>query len=193
MFRIGQVWLALGVGAIGFGGFFAVYSYVAPMVTEVAGSPEWVVPIMLVLMGVGMTIGNLVGRPPRRRRPQAHALGGLVALAVVLVLLALTAQWIFALGFFVFATGFVSSALSPAIQTRLMDVAEDNQSIAAALNHSALNMGNSLGAFLGGVVIAIGLGLRRARVGRRGARARRPRHRGRELRGSNDAGARAAA
>ena len=70
----------------------------------------------------------------------------------MLVLLALTAQWIFALGFFVLATGFVSSVLSPTIQTRLMDVAEDNQSIAAALNHSALNMGNALGAFLGGVV-----------------------------------------
>src|SRR6478609_3590343 len=61
VFRIGQVWLALGVGAIGFGGFFAVYSYVAPMVTEIAGSPEWVVPIILILMGIGMTIGNLVG------------------------------------------------------------------------------------------------------------------------------------
>ncbi|MDP3949536.1 MAG: MFS transporter, partial [Microbacterium sp.] len=54
--------------------------------------------------------------------------------------------------------GLVSSALSPAIQTRLMDVAGDNQSIAAAMNHSALNIGNSLGAFLGGVVIAIGWG-----------------------------------
>ena len=76
----------------------------------------------------------------------------------MLVLLALTAQWIFALGFFVLATGFVSSVLSPTIQTRMMDVAEDNQSIAAALNHSALNMGNALGAFLGGVAIGLGLG-----------------------------------
>ncbi len=98
----------------------------------------------------------------------------------MLVLLALTAQWIFALGFFVLATGFVSSVLSPTIQTRLMDVAEDNQSIAAALNHSALNIGNALGAFLGGVVIALGLGLRGPRVGRRAPRGRRPRHRRRE-------------
>ena len=67
-------------------------------------------------------------------------------------------RWIFALGFFVLATGFVSSVLSPTIQTRMMDVAEDNQSIAAALNHSALNMGNALGAFLGGVAIGLGLG-----------------------------------
>jgi len=76
----------------------------------------------------------------------------------VLVLVALTAPWIWALGFFVFCTGVVSQVLSPTIQTRLMDVARDNQSIAAALNHSALNIGNSLGAFLGGVVIAAGWG-----------------------------------
>ncbi|MET0297494.1 MAG: MFS transporter [Microbacterium sp.] len=158
VFRIGQVWLALGVGAVGFGGFFAVYSYIAPLVTDVAGSPEWAVPIVLVLMGVGMTIGNLVGGHLADVDLRRALVGGLVALAVVLALLALTAQWIWALAFFVFATGFVSAALSPTIQTRLMDVAEDNQSIAAAVNHSSLNLGNSLGAFLGGVVIASGWG-----------------------------------
>jgi DHA1 family inner membrane transport protein len=158
VFRIGQVWLALGVGAIGFGGFFAVYSYVAPLVTEVAGSPEWVVPIVLVLMGLGMTVGNLVGGHLADVDLKRTLVGGLIGLAVVLALLAVTAEWIWALGFFVFATGFVASALSPTIQTRLMDVAQDNQSIAAALNHSALNIGNSLGALLGGAVIAAGWG-----------------------------------
>jgi MFS transporter, DHA1 family, inner membrane transport protein len=158
VFRIGQVWFALGIGAIGFGGLFAVYSYIAPLVTEVAGAPEGVVPLVLVVMGLGMTIGNLVGGHIADRNLVRSLLSCLVALAVTLALLALTAQWIIALGFFVFAVGFVSAALSPTIQTRLMDVAGDNQSIAAALNHSALNLGNSLGAFLGGVVIAAGLG-----------------------------------
>lgn len=158
VFRIGQVWLALGVGAIGFGGFFAVYSYVAPLVTDVAGSPAWVVPIVLVMMGIGMTIGNLVGGHLADVNLKRTLIGGLIGLALVLVLLALTAHWIFALGFFVFATGFIASVLSPTIQTRMMDVAADNQSIAAALNHSALNIGNALGAFLGGAVIAWGLG-----------------------------------
>jgi MFS transporter, DHA1 family, inner membrane transport protein len=158
VFRIGQVWLTLGIGAIGFGGFFAVYSYVAPMITEVTGSPEWVVPIILILMGLGMTIGNLVGGYFSDVNLKRTMLIGLIALAFVLGGLALTAQWLFVLGFFVIATGFVSAALSPAIQTRLMDVAGDNQSIAAALNHSSLNLGNSLGAFLGGAVIAIGWG-----------------------------------
>lgn len=158
VFRIGQVWLTLGIGAIGFGGFFAVYSYVAPMVTEVAGSPTWAVPIILVVMGLGMTIGNLVGGHLADADLRRTLLGGLLALAVVLAGLALTAQWVIVLGIFIFATGFVSAAISPAIQTRLMDVAGDNQSIAAALNHSALNIGNSAGAFLGGAVIAAGWG-----------------------------------
>lgn len=158
VFRTVQVWLALGIGAIGFGGFFAIYSYVAPLVTQIAGSPAWVVPIVLVLMGLGMTVGNLVGGHLADIDLKRTLVGGLIGLALVLVLLALTAQWILALGFFVFATGFVSSVLSPTIQTRLMDVAGDNQSIAAALNHSALNIGNALGAFLGGAVIAAGFG-----------------------------------
>ncbi len=158
VFRIPQVWLALGVGAIGFGGFFAVYSYIAPLVTEVAGSPEWAVPVVLVLMGLGMTAGNLVGGHLADIDLRRTLLYGLAAMGAVFALLALLSFWIVSLAVLVFVVGFVSSVLSPTIQTRLMDVAEDNQSIAAALNHSALNVGNSLGAFLGGVVIAAGWG-----------------------------------
>lgn len=157
-FRIGQVWLTLGVGAIGFGGFFAAYSYIASIVTDVAGSPEWAVPIILVVMGIGMTAGNLVGGHLADLDLKRTLVGGMVLLIAVQALLGLTAQWIVALAFFVLAVGFVSSVLSPTIQTRLMDVAGDNQSIAAALNHSALNIGNASGAFLGGVVIAAGFG-----------------------------------
>lgn len=158
VFRVGQVWFALGVGAVGFGGFFAMYSYIAPMVTDVAGTPAWAVPIVLVVAGLGMTAGNVVGGHLADRDLKKWLLIGLAAMAVVEALLALTAVWIVTLALFAFAVSFVGSALSPTIQTRLMDVAGDNQSIAAALNHSALNMGNSLGAFLGGVVIAWGWG-----------------------------------
>ncbi len=158
VFRIGQVWFTLGVGAIGFGGFFAVYSYIAPLVTEVSGAPEWVVPIILVLMGLGMTAGNLVGGHLADIDLRRTLLIGLAAMAVVFAVLALVATWIILLALLVLIVGFVSSVLSPTIQTRLMDVAGDNQSIAAAMNHSALNIGNSLGAFLGGAVIAAGWG-----------------------------------
>ena len=140
------------------GGFFAAYSYIASIVTAVAGSPAWVVPIVLVVMGVGMTIGNLLGGRLADRDLRRTLLWGLGVLAIVQVLLALTCGWIVTLVVFVFAVGVVSSVLSPSIQTRLMDVAGDNQSIAAALNHSALNIGNATGAALGGAVIAAGFG-----------------------------------
>lgn len=158
VFRIPQVWFALATGAIGFGGFFAVYSYVAPLVTDVAGSPTWVVPLVLVVVGVGMTVGNIIGGHLADLNLRRTLLWGMALMAVVLAVLALTAGWIIALFATLLGMGLVSSALSPAIQTRLMDVSGDNQSIAAALNHSALNIGNSLGAFLGGIVIAAGLG-----------------------------------
>ena len=159
VFRLAQVWFALGIGAIGFGGFFAMYSYIAPMITDVAGQPEWVVSLVLVLVGIGMTVGNVVGGTLADKDLRFWLRVGLIALALTSVGLALAAGWIVSLAFFAFLVAFCGAALSPAIQTRLMDVAEDNQSIAAALNHSALNIGNSLGAFLGGLVIAAGLGL----------------------------------
>jgi DHA1 family inner membrane transport protein len=158
VFRVGQVWFALGIWAIGFGGFFAAYSYVAPIVTDVAGSPAWAVPIVLIVMGLGMTAGNIAGGRLADHNLPRTLLGGLAGLILVQAALALTAGWIVTLGLFVFAIGFTSSVLGPTIQTRLMDVAGDNQSIAAALNHSALNIGNASGAFLGGLVIAAGFG-----------------------------------
>ncbi|MDJ1112990.1 MFS transporter [Microbacterium dauci] len=158
VFRIGQVWFTLGIAAVGFGGFFAVYSYVATLVTEVAGSPQWMVPLTLVVVGLGMTIGNLVGGHLADVNLKRSLLGLLSALILTQLLLALTAGWIVTLVFFAFAVSFAASAVSPTIQTRLMDVAGDNQSIAAALNHSAFNMGNALGAALGGAVIAAGFG-----------------------------------
>lgn len=159
VFRLGQVWLTIGVGAIGVGGFFAMYSYIAPMVTDGSGAAEWVVPIVLVGIGLGMTAGNLVGGHLADLSVVRTLLAGLAALGVALAALARTAENVVALAACGFAVGFVVFAFTPALQTRLMDVADDNPSIAASLNHSAMNAGNSLGAFLGGLVIAAGWGV----------------------------------
>jgi DHA1 family inner membrane transport protein len=157
-FRRSQVWLALLTGAIGFGGFFAVYSYVGPVVTRVTGMGEEFVPIALVVIGVGMTIGNLAGG-----RAADHNVMGTIFVcfglfAVSLASFALTAHTVVGLLVSLFLVGAAASALSPAVQSRLMDVAGDSQTLAAAANHAALNIGNSLGAYLGGVTIAAGLG-----------------------------------
>ncbi len=157
-FTRSQVWFALAIGAIGFGGFFAVYTYIAPVVTEVAKQQEGFVPIALVVFGIGMTLGNLVGG----RLADKHVMRTLFAcfglFIIALIGFALTAQSVVGLMFFAFLVAAAASALSPAIQTRLMDVAGDSETMAAAVNHSSLNLGNSLGAFLGGVVIAAGFG-----------------------------------
>jgi len=153
-----QVWLALLTGAIGFGGFFAVYSYVSPVVTQVTGQSESFVPIALVVIGVGMTLGNFAGG-----RASDHHVMGTILICFGLFVVALTGFALFAnttVGLLVslFLVGGAASALSPAVQSRLMDVAGDSQTLAAAANHAALNIGNSLGAYLGGLTIAAGFG-----------------------------------
>lgn len=153
-----QVWIAASVGAIGFGGFFAVYSYIAPLATEEAGFAASAVPWLLASTGVGMTLGNFLGgrlADGGTTRAQFIAFAGLAA-SLTLVGLAGGTQVGAAIG--TFAVGFTAAALSPIVQTRLMDVAGDSQTLAAALNHSALNLGNALGAFLGGLVVAAGFG-----------------------------------
>lgn len=153
-----QVWFALAIGAIGFGGLFSVYSYVAPLATEVTGLPAALVPVVLIVFGIGMTVGNLAGGrlADWSVRRSMYVFFGILAAA--LVLLGFTAADPVGLFTGAFLVGASSAALSPTIQARLMDVARDSQSIAAALNHSALNLGNWLGAFLGGIAIAGGLG-----------------------------------
>ncbi|SDS31750.1 MFS transporter [Microterricola viridarii] len=153
-----QVWFALGIGAIGFGGLFAVYSYVAPLVTEVTGLGEAAVPVVLVVIGLGMTAGNFLGGWAADKSVRRSMFGFFGVMLVALVGLALTAENVVGLLVFIFLVGAAAAALSPTIQTRLMDVARDSQSIAAALNHSALNIGNALGALLGGMAIAAGFG-----------------------------------
>lgn len=153
-----QVWFTLAIGAIGFGGMFAVYTYVAPIVTDVTGLPTYLVPLVLIAFGIGMTAGNVFGGWFADRGVKRALVVSFVVIIVSLVGLLLTAQTVVGLIVFVLLLGASSAAASPAVQLRLMDVAHDSQTIAAAVNHSALNIGNGLGAALGGVTIAAGLG-----------------------------------
>lgn len=152
-----QVWLTLGTGAIGFGGMFAVFSYIKPTLLEVTGLSLGAVPLVLALFGVGMIAGNLVGARLADKALLPTIGGTLVWSAVVLLLMLLTAPHAAAVSFNVLLVGTVV-ALAPALQIRLMDVAGEAQALAAALNHSAFNLANALGAWLGGTAIAAGLG-----------------------------------
>ncbi|RUL99766.1 MFS transporter [Rhizobium chutanense] len=156
-FRRPQVWLTLGIAAVGYGGMFAMFSYIASTTTQVAMLPETAVPIMLVLFGVGMNAGNFIGSWLADKSLLGTIGGSLVYNIVVLTTFSLTAANPYMLGLSVFLVG-CGFAAGPALQTRLMDVAADAQTLAAASNHSAFNIANAIGAWLGGLVIAWGYG-----------------------------------
>jgi MFS transporter, DHA1 family, inner membrane transport protein len=152
-----QVWLTLGIGAVGSGGMFAVFSYITPTLVNVAGIREALVPFVLCVFGTGMIIGNVAGSRLADRALLPTIGGLLVWNATVLGLLVFTAghAWLAVTNVLLIGTGF---AVVPGLQTRLMDVAADAQTLAAALNHSAFNIANALGAWTGGLAIAAGYG-----------------------------------
>jgi DHA1 family inner membrane transport protein len=152
-----QVWLTLGIGAIGFGGLFSVFSYIKPLLTDVTGMPLSAVPLVLALFGLGMVAGNVVGSRLADKSLMRTIAGLLVWDALVLGAVMFTAPHALAISINVFLVGTIV-AIGPALQIRLMDVAGDAQTLAAALNHSAFNVANALGAWLGGVAIAAGMG-----------------------------------
>jgi MFS transporter, DHA1 family, inner membrane transport protein len=153
-----QVLLTLLVGIVGFGGMFALYSYIAPVVTDVTGLSRGTVPLVLLVYGAGGVVGTALGGRLADWALFRSLVGSLVALFALLLLVALTSPWAPALFVGVFAVSVAASALAILLQMRLMETAGDAQMLGAALNHSALNLANALGAWLGGLVIAAGLG-----------------------------------
>jgi DHA1 family inner membrane transport protein len=155
-----QVVLTLLAGAIGFGGMFAVYTYIVPTITEVGGLPESVAPVFLLVFGLGMVAGTWVaGRMADWSVMRSMFIGGIGqgVLLLVFSLLAPSGWWTLPVVFGITVTG---SVLVVALQLRLMAVAQEAQTMGAAMNHAALNVANALGAWLGGLVIAAGWGYR---------------------------------
>jgi MFS transporter, DHA1 family, inner membrane transport protein len=160
LFAEPQAWLTLLAGAIGFGGMFALYSYIANVVTVVGGLPDGAVPVFLLAFGLGMVAGTWVAGALADWSVFRSLLGSSAAMAVLLVSFGLVAPtgWPALLPAFLVAV--FSSVLVVNLQLRLMDVAGDAQTLGAAMNHSSLNIGNAIGAWLGGLVIAAGWGYR---------------------------------
>ena len=152
-----QVWLTLAIGAIGFGGLFAVYAYIASTLLEVTGVAPYWVPVVLTIFGIGMTCGTLIGSwgADRALMPTAGIL--LLSNAIFLIIFPFVVMNVWLLSALVFLIG-CTGGLGTVLQTRLMDVAQDAQTLAAALNHSAFNVANALGPWLAGMSIAAGYG-----------------------------------
>ncbi|PII95594.1 arabinose ABC transporter permease, partial [Leucobacter sp. OLCS4] len=152
------VWIAVAIGSIGFAGFFAVYSTVASLTTEVAGLPATAVPWLLAVVGLGMTAGNLLGGRLADGGAIRTLIGLMPVFSVLLAGTALLAPFPIPLTIGLFLIGTVGSVMVPSVQVRLMDVAGDAHTLAAALNHSALNIGNAIGAAVAGALISWGWG-----------------------------------
>ncbi|MGW9024522.1 MFS transporter [Streptomyces sp. NPDC055722] len=153
-----QVLLALAMTVLGFGGVFAAITYIAPMMTHVAGFSDSAVTWLLVLFGVGMVIGNLLGGrfADRALMPMLYTtLGGL---AVVLGVFTLTAHSEVLAAITVLLVGAFGFATVPPLNVRVIDKAHGAPTLAAAVNAGAFNLGNALAAWLGGLVIAAGFG-----------------------------------
>jgi DHA1 family inner membrane transport protein len=155
-----KVLLTLVVGIVGFGGMFALYSYIAPVITDVAGLSRGTVPLILLVYGAGGVIGTALGGRLADLALFRSLVAALISLGVLLALVALTASSPAALVVGVLLVSVGASVLAVCLQMRLMETAGEAQMLGAALNHSALNLANALGAWLGGLVIAAGLGYR---------------------------------
>ncbi|MDX2757497.1 MFS transporter [Streptomyces europaeiscabiei] len=157
-FKNVQVLLAMGMTVLGFGGVFAAITYIAPMMTHVAGFADSSVTWLLVLFGLGMVGGNLVGGKYADRALMPMLYVSLGALAVVLALFSFTAHDKIAAAVSVMLIGALGFATVPPLQKRVLDHAHGAPTLASAVNIGAFNLGNALSAWLGGLVIDAGLG-----------------------------------
>ncbi|TCK65849.1 MFS transporter [Curtobacterium sp. PhB136] len=159
-FRNGQVWLSILVTVFGFGAMFGTFTYVAPILTDVAGFPETAIPWMLVLFGSGLFVGNLLGGRAADRQLDRTLVVLLSALIVVLIGFAIVAGNPWGAGAALFLLGAVGFASVPGMQMRVLEFASAAPTLASGVNISAFNAGNAIGAWLGGLTITAGLGYR---------------------------------
>ncbi len=153
------LWI-LAVGAIGFGGLFAVYSYLTSAMIATTDAPDWAIPLALCVFGIGGTLGTWgMGHLTERLGQIRAAYVSLAAMALTQAFAAFAVgNWqLMVLSSFLIAAG---AGLTIPLQTRLMDVAGRAQNMAAAMNHAAFNAANALGPFLAGLALSAGFGWR---------------------------------
>ncbi|KQV15924.1 MFS transporter [Kitasatospora sp. Root107] len=157
-FCSGQLWLALGTVVFGCAGLFACYSYITPILTEVAGFSEGSVTVVLALFGVGMTLGNVIGgyAADRALRPAICATFLLMALALAAFSVTARTEWSAAIT--VVLIGLFGFATVPTVQTLVLQKARRAPTLASATVQGAFNLANAQGAFFGGLALSAGLG-----------------------------------
>lgn len=155
-----EVWMVILLTTVGTGGFFAWYSYIAPLLTEVSGHSENTVAYAMIIAGVGMFVGNLLGAKLVERLPtpiQAVILS-LSLMAVMLIVNIFIAPYKIPVLIMTFIIGVVAFSVSTPIQLTMINSSKGSEMLGSSLNQSAFNMGNASGAYLAGLPIAFGYG-----------------------------------
>lgn len=150
------LWKAVAVGIVGFAGMFALYTYIVPVMVEVGGMPIALAPLVMGFYGVGMVVGTLLGGSWADRSAVRTLQWSLGLVAVALAAFSLAAPWWWLSLVPLVAAAICASALVPSLQVLLVDSAPQSPQLAGALNHSALNLANAAGAWVGAAVIAAG-------------------------------------
>lgn len=156
--RNGQFWLLVTTCVVGFGGIFAIYTYIANTLTEVSGITLGWVPAVLSLFGVGMTVGTVVGGRLADRSARTTVTVGLLALTVFMGAFTVLVRHPATAVIGVFLLGMICMTVMPSLQARLLDVAPQAPTLAASIMHSATNSANAIGAWAGGLVLSAGAG-----------------------------------
>lgn len=159
IFKRVELWLIILLTTIGTGGFFAWYSYIAPLITDVAGHSENVVPYAMVLAGLGMVIGNFIGVKLTEKFAPLNTV--IIVLSLMVICLSLNTYlasdktMVLVMTFII---GLVTFALSTPIQLLIIRASKGSETLGSSLNQSAFNIGNASGAYFAGLPIAMGYG-----------------------------------
>jgi|SRR5690554_3731784 len=154
-----EPWMVLLLTTVGTGGFFAWYSYIAPLITEVAGHPESMISVAMTLAGVGMVFGNIIGAKLAEKFVPIHAvIVVLIMMVVVLVVLTFVADHKIAVLGMTFLIGMVAFCISTPLQMTMINSTKGSEMLGSSLNQSAFNLGNASGAYLASLPIALGYG-----------------------------------
>ncbi len=149
---------ALAITALGSAAMFTVFTYIAPILRDETHVTATFITAMLVIYGVGLTVGNWLGGRYADRSLDRTLIVVLVALTGLLLVFAVAMHWPVPAAISIFAWGVATFALVPPVQMRVMAVASDAPNLASSINIGAFNLGNAIGAAVGGGVIALGLG-----------------------------------
>ena len=157
-FKRWEAWLLVAIISIGTGGLFAWISYIGPMVTNVGGLAENLIPIIMFSIGLGIFFGSSIGgKLADSISPTKAAMASFTAMALCLIVVYFTAESYYMSFVMAFVTGMISFTIGSSLQMMLINTAKGAETLAAAAGQASFNLGNTLGAYFGGIPITLGL------------------------------------